>query len=171
MPAPYGVVHFTSLVIRENGVTKHDGAGIIDFVGATVTKSGDKAIVTITGTTVTEVPKLVEEFNTTAGTNVWDIVKLTGIDTVESIASNNASEIPNGVFGVVLSKPTSILARVLFVGIIGGQSGLTTGNPVFVQTDGTMAHTIPTTGMIQQIGFAVSTTEVFIYIQQPMEQI
>lgn len=49
MPSVFGTVGVAALVVRESGVVKHGGAAELDFVGATVTKVGQKAVITITG--------------------------------------------------------------------------------------------------------------------------
>jgi len=122
--------------------------------------------------TVLSVPKLIQLMDTVSGTAVGDLLKLTGVNFVEEITSNAASEIPNGIFGVAYSKPTTITVEVIFVGIVGSYSGLAVGDPVFVKADGTTTQTVPTgAGIVQQIGFAVSTTEIFVSLKQAMELI
>lgn len=118
----------------------------------------------------TQAPKLIATFNTDVGTDVGDFVKVNGNNTVTAITDNSVSEMPNGVFGICYSKPSSLVAEVLFVGIMAGFSGLTIGQPVFINTLGLASHTPPNTGMSQQIGFAVSATEVFINLMQPMRR-
>ena len=49
MPSVFGTAGFGTIVVRESGVVKHAGASELDFVGATVTKSGQVAVVTIVG--------------------------------------------------------------------------------------------------------------------------
>jgi hypothetical protein len=118
----------------------------------------------------TQAPKLIATFNTDVGTDVGDFVKVNGNNSVTAITDNSAAEIPNGIFGICYSKPSSLIAEVLFVGIMAGFSGLTTGQAVFLDTFGLATQTAPSTGMSQQIGFAVSATEVFISILQPMRK-
>lgn len=109
---------------------------------------------------------VVKEFITDAGTPVGSFVRVVGTNTVQNITDNTYATIPFGIFGVVLSKPSPLIAKVVFVGIVSGYSGLTTGLPIFVSTSGLPSHTAPTTGMSQEIGKAVSTTEIFINIKQ-----
>lgn len=122
------------------------------------------------GPTPTAVPKLVVTFNTDAGTLATHLLAVTGVNTVTQITDNTAATIPNGVFGIGLSKPSALQIDVLFTGIIGGYAGFTTGLPLFISTLGVPTHTPPTTGMVQQIGFAVSTTELFVQLMQPMRR-
>jgi hypothetical protein len=123
-----------------------------------------------TAVAATQAPKLIATFNTDLTTDVGDFVKVDGDNFVTAIADNSVSEMPNGVFGIVYSKPSSLVAEVLFVGIMAGFAGLTIGQPVFIDTLGVATHTPPSTGMSQQIGFAVSSTEVFINLMQPMRR-
>lgn len=115
-------------------------------------------------------PRLVALFDTTISTVVGDRLTVTGTNFVESIADNTAATIPNGVFGFAYNKPTTTTVNVIFAGIISGFSGFTTGQAVFIQTDGSVGHSVPTTGMVQQVGFAVSPTSFFINILQPIRR-
>lgn len=118
----------------------------------------------------TQAPKLIATFNTDVGTLVNDLVVVNGDNSVTKITSNTAAEIPHGIFGVVTSKPSGTSAEVIFVGIQGGYSGFTTSNALFVGTDGLLTHSAPATGTVQQIGFAVSTTEIFVNPKQPIRR-
>ena len=126
------------------------------------------------GGAATSAPKLLVVFDTDITTAVGDLVRVTGSNFVSTIADNMNTTIPNGIFGVVTSKPTTTTAGVIFVGVQGGYSGFTTGQPIFVQSDGTPGHPIPAPGatgeIVQQIGFAVSATEFFIYLQAAYER-
>lgn len=122
------------------------------------------------GPVATTVPKLTVVYNTDAGTAVGDLLKVTGSNFVSTIVDNDATTIPNGIFGVAFTKPTATTVEVLFIGVQGGYAGFTTGLPVFVQTDGTPGQTVPTTGMVQQIGFAVSTSDLFMYLTGALEK-
>lgn len=122
------------------------------------------------GGPATDVPKLIQTFSTDVSTDIGDLVKVNGSNSVTAIADNTAVEIPNGVFGLVTAKPNATTADVIFVGIQGGYSGFTTGLALYVDTDGTLTHTAPATGTLQQVGFAVSTSEVFLYLQNPIRR-
>lgn len=118
----------------------------------------------------TQAPKLIVTFASDELTNAGSFVKVNAINSVTAITSNSFEEIPNGIFGVCFSKPTSILAQVMYIGVISGYSGLTVGAPVFVDTNGLPTQTVPLSGIVQQVGFSVSATEIFIYPQQPMRR-
>ncbi len=122
------------------------------------------------GPPATTSPKLVVTFNTDAGTLATHLVRVTGTNTVQQITDNFSATIPNGVFGVGLSKPSLLQIDVTFTGIVGGFAGFTVGSPLFISTAGIPTHTPPTTGMVQQIGFAVSTSELFVQLMQPMRR-
>jgi len=122
------------------------------------------------GGVASEAPKLIATFNTSVGTAVGDLLKVTGPSMVDTIPDNSHAEIPNGIFGVAFDKPTATTVDVIFIGALGGYSSLTTGAAIFVDLDGTPTHTVPLTGMVQQIGFAISTTEIFFSFQQAMRR-
>lgn len=122
------------------------------------------------GPTPTAVPALVKTFNTDATTLAGHLLKINGNNSVTKITDNLSTTIPNGVFGIGLSKPSLLQIDVTFIGIVPLYSGLTIGVPYFIHTDGTPTTTPPASGMVQQIGFAVSTTELFIQLMQPMRR-
>lgn len=122
------------------------------------------------GPTPISVPKLVATFNTDVGTLATHLLRVNGDNTVTQITDNASGTIPNGVFGVGLSKPSALQIDVVFTGIVGGYSGFTIGSPLFISTLGVPTHTPPATGMVQQIGFAVSATELFVSLMQPMRR-
>lgn len=115
-----------------------------------------------TGTAATEAPLVVKTFTTDAGTLAGHLVRVNADNTVTRITANSYGLMPHGIFGVVLSKPGTLVARVAFMGIVSGYSGFTAGLPLFVSTSGTPTHTAPATGMVQRIGFAVSATEMWV---------
>lgn len=123
-----------------------------------------------TGGAATQAPKLIVPFDTDVSTVIGDLVRVTGTDFVSTITNNNEVTIPNGIFGVVTGKPTTTTAQIIFLGVQGGYTGFTTGLPLFVQTNGKPGHTVPNTGIVQQIGFAVSSTEMFIYLSGAAER-
>jgi hypothetical protein len=118
----------------------------------------------------TQAPKLIATFNTDIGTQAGDLVVVNGNNTVTKITDNSPATMPNGIFGVGFNKPSSFTIEVIFIGIKNGFAGLSTGIPLFVSTSGVPTHTVPTTGMVQQIGFAVSATEIFFQLMQPMRR-
>lgn len=122
------------------------------------------------GPTPISVPKLVATFNTDVGTLATHLLRVNGDNTVTQITDNASGTIPNGVFGVGLSKPSALQIDVIFTGIMGGYSGFTIGSPLFISALGVPTHTPPATGMVQQIGFAVSATELFVSLMQPMRR-
>lgn len=109
----------------------------------------------------TTVPRVVDTYICDSGANIGDLVfeSLTTDNYVE-VAVDNESIAP--VIGVIISKPSSTQAEVLFLGKVGGFSGLTKGQNVFVSVSGGLTSTLVSTGYHQVMGYATSATEVFI---------
>ena len=122
------------------------------------------------GSIASESPLLAETFNTDVGTLPNDLVRVTGTNTVTKITDNFSTSIPNGIFGLAWKKPTTITVKVIFIGIMDGYSGFTPGSPLFVSTSGTPTHTVATTGMVQQIGFAISASKLFLQLGSPLRR-
>lgn len=117
----------------------------------------------------TTAPRITAIFDTDVSTAVGDLVYLTGTNFVSTLPDNDPATIPNGLFGVAFSKPSTTTVEVLFIGILGGYVGLTAGSPCFIDTDGTPTQTGPITGILQQIGQAISATQIFFLFLQPVE--
>ncbi len=66
----------------------------------------------------------------------------------------------NLVFGIIISKPTTTTCNVLLAGGYEATTGLVNGKAVFVGPLGTPVTTPPTSGSLQAIGIALSTTKV-----------
>lgn len=118
----------------------------------------------------TDAPMVLSTFSTAVVTAPKDLVILTGTNTVSKITTNASGTIPNGIFGVGLIKPTSLSISVVTMGKVGGYSGFTPGRALYISTTGTPTHTAPSTGTVQQIGFANSTTEMFVNLMQPFRR-
>lgn len=56
-------------------------------------------------------------------------------------------------------------ATILTTGGLDGFSGLTSGAPIYLATNGTISHTPPTVGLLQQLGVAISDTKINIQIE------
>jgi hypothetical protein len=108
--------------------------------------------------------------STNVGTVATDLLYLTAANFVSKIPDNAAITIPHGIFGVALSKPTSTTVEVVCLGTVGGFSGLTAGTAQFISTSGGLTATPPSTGTVQRIGWALSTTELFVQLMQPMRR-
>ena len=142
--------------------TTFDSGGVPTLIVSSFFKIG--------GGAASSAPKLIATLNTDISTLVGDMVVVNGTNSVTKISNNLFSTMPNGIFGVVYTKPTTTKADVLFVGIMGGYSGFTAGLPLFVSTAGIPTHTPPSTGMSQQIGFATSANEMFYLLMQPIRR-
>lgn len=139
--------------------------------GITISLDGNNIVIGSTGEPATQSPKLIVDFDTDVDTSVSDLCVVNGDHSVTRILSNDISEIPSGIFGVVIAKPTTTTASVIFVGVSSGYSGFgLAGQTVYVGTDGRPTITNPNTEMVQQIGFTISDTEFFVYIKLPIRK-
>lgn len=68
---------------------------------------------------------------------------------VDLVADNTDTR---SVVGIVIEKKSTTTAIVLFSGRIEGLSGFTKSKKIFLDTDGTMTSTKPTTGYLHIIG-------------------
>jgi hypothetical protein len=109
-------------------------------------------------------------FITDVGTQPLQLLRVIDVNTVIAIADNLAATIPNGIFGIGLSKPDELSIKVIFSGVIGGYSGFIVGQPIFVSDLGAPTQTVPLTGTVQQIGIATSDSEFFVKLMQPMRR-
>lgn len=62
--------------------------------------------------------------------------------------------------GVILSKVSDTEARVLLMGKVDSLSGLSPGARVYLSPTGNITSTLPTSGYLQTLGEAISTTEI-----------
>ena len=86
------------------------------------------------------------------------------------IADNtNVSHIGK-VIGITSGSSTSGMPLTLTTsgGTLNGFTGLSTGSVYFLSTGGTITNSTPTVGFIQQVGIALSTTELNINILSPI---
>ena len=113
-----------------------------------------------------------------------------GVSGTSAIISYTAGANISGGIGVILNNSTAIaansttlahagkvigittgavvignVANIQTSGELEGFSGLTINSKVYLQANGTITSTIPTTGFIQQIGIALTATKVLINIQ------
>lgn len=122
------------------------------------------------GPSSVSVPAVTMVYNTDLITQPGDLVYINSSMTVTKLTSNSALIVPNGIFGVGYSKPTTTTIEVMFTGIMTGYSGFTPGLPLFIGTTGVPTHFAPMSGVSQQIGRAVTTTDMFVQMMQPMKR-
>lgn len=82
-----------------------------------------------------------------------------------TVTSNLNSVIPYGIVGICTGKPTLTTANILLVGKVTGFSGLVTGAPLFVNSSGSFGA-CPLTGNVQNLGYALSATEIIFEPKQ-----
>jgi hypothetical protein len=101
---------------------------------------------------------------------VNDFVYASNDDTVDKA---QADALPKAhAIGVVIEKPSSTQARVQSFSRVGGFSGLTAGQPVWLSeaVAGAITQTPPTGSgeWLQMVGMAVASDKVELSLQQPI---
>lgn len=87
-------------------------------------------------------------------------------------ASNQTLSDIGKIIGVTDSAVSAgARATVVTAGEIIEPTWAWTMGAVYLSTNGTLTQTVPTTGFVQQIGTAVSSTKIVIQIQSPIEVI
>lgn len=100
-----------------------------------------------------------EIFTVPSAVAVRDLVYVTGASTADR--ADNGAASTNPAKGVVVAKPTTTSAEVVFYGVVGGYAGLTSGALQFLgTTGGIIESSLPTTPgeVIQKVGLAINTT-------------
>lgn len=113
-----------------------------------------------TQTSVEQATRIVLTFDCEVSAAVDDLVYQDAItETKVLVNTDNTQQKPT--IGVILTKPTSTTCEVLVLGIRTGFTGLSIGQKVFLDTDGTATSSAPSTGYLQTLGVAVSSTTIF----------
>lgn len=77
---------------------------------------------------------------------------------------------PNGVIGFTANAVvTGDTINIITGNDLGGFSNLIAGQPIYLSTNGTITQTVPSTGILQMLGSALSDTKINIKIQPPIE--
>jgi hypothetical protein len=84
--------------------------------------------------------------------------------------TNQASDWPSGVFGIIVQKPEITKCNVMLFGTTSVFSGLSPGQPVFLGTNGLVSQTPPASGLLQRIGRAMTSNKVFVSIGEGTER-
>ena len=95
------------------------------------------------------------------------------ISTGEAKQANATSMSTAPVFGLVVSKPTTITCKVVQLGLVTGFSALTPGNQLYLGTTaGGLVSTAPTGSgnVFQKIGKVISATSVLVKIEDAIER-
>lgn len=76
----------------------------------------------------------------------------------------------NGVIGFTSRAVVAgEIIDIITANDLGGFSGLTAGQPIYLSTNGTITQTIPSSGILQVLGSALSDTKINIKIQPSIE--
>lgn len=103
--------------------------------------------------------EIVIPFTCEASAAEGDLVYQDPLNDKRVIVATDNTQVPQ-VFGVIKEKSGPTDANVLILGIAGGFSSLTISGRIYLSTTGTITQTIPTTGFVHNLGFAVSETEI-----------
>lgn len=102
-----------------------------------------------------------------AGVSVNDVVYVSSADTVAKADSDNISAQP--LIGLVLDKPTSTTAVVIYYGEISGFSSLSVGETYYLSTNpGQITNIAPSSmgSIVQRVGFAKNSTTLVVMIDR-----
>jgi hypothetical protein len=77
---------------------------------------------------------------------------------------NSNAKWPTGVFGVILQKPTATTCSVLVLGEADLYTGLTAAKNVFLSPTGNITQVVPTSGILQRVGRATSSSKLFVNV-------
>jgi len=109
------------------------------------------------------------EFTVPVSVNVGDLVYPSG--NLQADKASNAAASTQAV-AVVVAKPTTTSATLLFMGKVSGFAGLTAGSSLFLGSSGAIVVStgLPTApgSIIQRIGTALDTTTFVLDIQLPV---
>lgn len=114
-----------------------------------------------TGASATAIPLTME-----AGETLGSLIAVISINSKVFAASNTNNTHSNKVIGII-TQAVSInqSVNIQTAGELDGFFGLTIGEPVYLQYNGTITSTIPAIGFIQQLGIALTSTKILINIQ------
>lgn len=116
--------------------------------------------------------------NSLNGVSVISIVAAVAIGSNRVILSsgNYADNTNISEIGLVVGISKSAvnigeLVSVVYSGELNGFTGLIVNQSVYVSVNGTLTQTIPTSGYIQKLGVATSSSTILIHIDPPIEVI
>ena len=107
----------------------------------------------------------VASFNRTADTNILAnhavISTLTGCTYADNLTIAHMSK----VIGITSTSATaSNQVEIYSSGLLDGFSNLTPNSPIYLSTAGTITQNIPSSGFLQKLGIAISTSEIIVNI-------
>lgn len=116
------------------------------IIGVSLARNADTALRVVIG------------FACQAGLVTGDLVYQSSVDD-KSVIKVPDNTLVAQTIGVCLEKPTTTTCKILVLGVVDGQTGLTKGGRIFLSTTGTLTTTKPATGYLHNLGVAVSATE------------
>ena len=104
---------------------------------------------------------IVIPFSCEASASIGDLVYPDPSTDLKVLVNTDNQEIEQTI-GVILEKPASESANVIVLGIVTGYTSLTRGGKIFLSDSGTITQSPPATGYIQNLGVAVSETDILL---------
>lgn len=102
------------------------------------------------------------DFTCSASESVGEAVYISGNGAVSKADKSSISTAK--VVGFISSKPTSTTCKVRLNGLLSGLTGISFGEVYFLDTNGTITTTPPTTGVLSKVGLGYNTTSIVINI-------
>lgn len=104
--------------------------------------------------------RVVLEFTCAASVAINDLVYQDSVNQSTAVECTDNTTVQPTI-GVVIDKPTTTSCEVLVLGIQEGYTGLSIGSKIYLDTDGTVTTTKPSSGYMQVLGTAVATDTIF----------
>jgi len=103
--------------------------------------------------------KITDERNCDSSLSIGDLVheSTTVAQGVDKVINNTDKRL---VIGIVLSKPTTTTAEIMFQGPLTGLTGFSLGSKVYRGLQGEITDTLPSTGLIQVLGNSSNGTHI-----------
>lgn len=115
------------------------------------------------GTTAEIIQSAAGAWTVPTGVNVGNVVRLTSAWNADTAANTSVSAaLP--FLGIVVAKPTTTTATLVYLGPVSGFVGLSVGSTYFIGTGGGLTTTAPVAAgtVIQPVGLAIDTTVLLV---------
>lgn len=105
----------------------------------------------------------------TASTNLSGHIGVKLVNGMLEVVNNQDLTSAGKLVGITVTAVSALAqVEVIFGGELLGFVGLIPDAKLYLQSNGTISSTFPTTGYVQQVGIAISSTSALINIQPPI---